>query len=74
MKYPLVRRRRNREAVLSLVLTKAPGTVVLLYKDRKFILCTTEDCNTSCSGCVLMGTRCGVYTNRNRLIPLEEAL
>ena len=73
MKYPLVRRRRNREAVLSLVLTKAPGTVVLLYKDRKFILCTTEDCNTSCS-CVLHDRQCASYTRSNKLIPVEDIL
>ena len=76
MKYPLVRRRRSRDAVMALVPTYDPGTTVLLYKDRKLILCTTADCE-KCEKyyrCVLRGTSCGLYTNQNRLIPLEDAL
>ena len=74
MKYPLVRRRRSRDAVLALVPVYAPGTVVLLYKDRKFVLCTTKGCGGPCEGCVLWRQHCGLYTQTNKLIPLEDCL
>lgn len=75
MKYPLVRRRRSRDAVLALVPKYASGTVVLLYKDRKFVLCISASCcYPSCPGCLLRGGGCYLYTHHNKLIPLEDAL
>ena len=76
MKYPLVRRRRSRNAVLALVPEYAPGTVVLLYRDKKFILCVTDSCccYSSCLGCLLRKAVCYCYTHHNKLIPLEDIL
>ena len=73
MKYPLVRRRRSRDAVMALVPTYKRGTTVLLYMDRKFILCIAEPC-INCNRCVLHDRQCASYTRSNKLIPVEDIL
>lgn len=75
MKYPLIRRRRSRQVVLSRVPTYPDGTLVVLYKDRRFVYCYTRGCDMpNCVLCCLSGCRCGEYTTGNALIPEESAL
>ena len=75
MKYPLIRRRRSRQVALAHVPTYPDGTLVVLYKDRKFVYCCTAGCSSvTCALCVLRGIKCGAYTTGNALIPAENVL